>query len=206
MRQTCTKIIALGEKEKFHAPDLLEIVQETITLAYMLREFGARHARLPALGAVVHGLRRNPYADVTHDIHQSIKALEDFTPSMSQVIQYSGYDKKSALNRDVLGIPDLLKAARKLQEVVELVDDAMKNKTHLEKVALRYDDASGLNKIAPEYADTTMYKFLDPDTLVETRYSFTDWGMSTYFPNNKAKKTDAELWPVLKTLFPEEYV
>jgi hypothetical protein len=93
----------------------------------------------------------------------------------------------------------------KIKDVAEKINQIVENKYKIFEAALRFDETSKYMKRL-EHGDGSQYLFLDYENLKQLTYRLVNFTWYKSETRVVINEESAETWPVLRELFPEEFV
>lgn len=204
--QYSDKIIEITDREMSYR-DLLIVYQQALQIKGVLDEFEKITDGISRLAGAAYGII-NEYNYLTADVGRLSMMLEKLVPTRDYIIglTLSSFNSKRNINKDFFNIDDIIKVAQKFARIVNLIDKAHENRADMIELAIKYSDESPnwQKDDCVGYMDELAYSHLDSDTLIEKTYRFTgfNYGVSKKHLNS----TDGDKWPIIKQLFPENYI
>lgn len=149
-----------------------------------------------------YGIRSNPYVHVTSNLLYHINALETCAPTLTTISNLRNFKN----NRFICPSRDKCKEHLiKIKDAGEKIVQIIENKDKIFEMALRFDETSEYMKKL-KYDNTSQYLFLDHENLKQVAFRLVNFTWYKSETRIQVNEESAETWPILRELFPEEFV
>jgi hypothetical protein len=173
----CQDIISECEWIKMHIPDITDLVVNA------------------------YGIRTNPYEHVGSILYY-IDALETCAPALTTISNMRAFKNTRFISPSRDECKEYLE---KIKDAAEKINQIIENKYKIFEAALRFDETSKYMKRL-EHGDGSQYLFLDYENLKQLTYRLVNFTWYKSETRVVINEESAETWPVLRELFPEEFV
>lgn len=189
-------ILSLIGQSEISPDEFLLLRKYTTKLIRELKLIRNRSEGLSELAKAAYGIHNNPYANIELIVDEIIVDLENNMFGSKKAKS----KPTSNVNTDNWAFTRLRDLTNRASMCSTLFTSANDRKEEIIKLAFNVKK----NKHYQLSACGEIIFFLNVDNLLETRYEFTQWQYKVSV--TVREKTDGEHWPILKDLYPEEYI